>query len=57
MLCMSKTNFSCNGCKDTVPVIHKPESILVHGAREHNLKNICFEIPKRKLVQLTGHSE
>ena len=54
---MSKTNFSCNGCKDTVPVIHKPESILVHGAREHNLKNICFEIPKRKLVQLTGHSE
>ena len=30
--------------------------ILVHGAKEHNLKNICFEIPKGKLVALTGPS-
>lgn len=30
--------------------------IIVHGARENNLKNICFEIPKGKLVALTGLS-
>ncbi len=29
---------------------------LVHGAKEHNLKNICFEIPKGKFVALTGPS-
>ncbi len=30
--------------------------IIVHGARENNLKNICFEIPKGKLIALTGPS-
>ena len=34
----------------------KRESILVHGAKAHNLKNICFEIPKNKLIALTGPS-
>lgn len=53
---MFKTNFVCNFCKDTIPVKRKPDSILVHGAKEHNLKNICFEIPKGKLVALTGPS-
>ncbi len=53
---MSKTNFVCNFCKDAISVIRKPESILVHGAKEHNLKNVCFEIPKGKLVALTGPS-
>jgi excinuclease ABC subunit A len=53
---MVKTNFTCNFCKDTIPVVCKPDSILVHGAKEHNLKNICFEIPKGKLVALTGPS-
>ncbi len=53
---MVKTNFTCNSCKDAIPVIRKPDSILVHGAKEHNLKNICFEIPKGKLVALTGPS-
>ena len=43
--------YKCN-----VPVIRKPDSILVHGAKEHNLKNICFEIPKGKLIALTGPS-
>ncbi|GMU19156.1 MAG: UvrABC system protein A [Candidatus Babeliales bacterium] len=53
---MLNKNFTCNLCEDTISVNRKPESILVHGAKEHNLKNICFEIPKGKLVALTGPS-
>src|SRR5581483_160580 len=34
----------------------EPESILVKGAREHNLKGITLEIPKKKLVVFTGVS-
>ena len=34
----------------------EPEVILVKGAREHNLKNITLEIPKKKLVVFTGPS-
>jgi len=30
--------------------------ISIHGAREHNLKNIDLEIPKNKLVVMTGLS-
>lgn len=32
------------------------EKIVVHGAREHNLKNIRVEIPRDKLVVITGIS-
>lgn len=32
------------------------DSIIIKGAREHNLKNIDLEIPKNKLVVLTGLS-
>lgn len=32
------------------------DKIIVKGAREHNLKNIDLEIPKNKLVVLTGIS-
>jgi len=49
-------NCICKACNDTISVVRKHDSILVHGAKEHNLKNICFEIPKGKLVALTGPS-
>src|SRR6187200_2006685 len=31
-------------------------SIAIHGAREHNLKNISLEIPRDQLVVITGLS-
>ncbi|HEX9575083.1 MAG TPA: excinuclease ABC subunit UvrA [Myxococcales bacterium] len=34
----------------------EPEQILVKGAREHNLKGITLEIPKKRLVVFTGVS-
>src|ERR1700755_1902591 len=34
----------------------EPETILVKGAREHNLKGVTLEIPKKKLVVFTGVS-
>ncbi len=32
------------------------QNIIVKGAKIHNLKNISLEIPKHKLVVLTGVS-
>ena len=32
------------------------DSIVIRGAREHNLKNISLEIPRNKLVVITGLS-
>lgn len=50
-----RKKYTCNNhCK--LPTIHDPTKIVVHGAKEHNLKNICFEIPKGRLVALTGPS-
>ena len=34
----------------------EPESITVKGAREHNLKSVQLEIPKKRLVVFTGVS-
>src|SRR3989338_7287869 len=33
-----------------------PENIVIKGARVHNLKNLTIEIPKNKLVVVTGLS-
>lgn len=46
----------CCPSKCGLPEAHDLTKIVVHGAREHNLKNVCFEIPKGKLVALTGPS-
>ena len=32
------------------------DKIIIKGAREHNLKNISLEIPKNKLIVITGVS-
>ena len=32
------------------------EKIVIHGAREHNLKNIDLELPRNKLIVITGLS-
>ena len=32
------------------------DNIIIKGAKEHNLKNINIEIPKNKLVVITGLS-
>ncbi|MBI5877554.1 MAG: excinuclease ABC subunit UvrA [Chloroflexi bacterium] len=32
------------------------DKIIIHGAREHNLKNVTLEIPRDKLVVFTGLS-
>src|ERR1700736_3322145 len=32
------------------------DSILIRGAREHNLKDVTLEIPREKLVVVTGFS-
>ena len=33
------------------------DKITIHGAREHNLKNIDLEIPRDKLIVFTGLSD
>lgn len=49
-------NFACSSSTCDLPRHGDPTKMIVHGAREHNLKNICFEIPKGKLIALTGPS-
>ncbi|MEO5802337.1 MAG: excinuclease ABC subunit A [Verrucomicrobiota bacterium] len=34
----------------------EPNSICIHGAREHNLKNLSVEIPRNQFVVITGVS-
>ena len=39
-----------------VPIRHGIESIVVKGAREHNLKNIDLTLPRNQLIVITGLS-
>src|SRR5438874_12459970 len=41
---------------DRNPVGAASDAIAIHGAREHNLKNISLEIPRGKFVVVTGVS-
>lgn len=49
-------NTNCHYCTCSLSTSYQHNKIIVHGAYAHNLKNICFEIPKNKLVVLTGLS-
>lgn len=51
---MSKS-FLC-ALKCNIPTTSNPNKTIVHGAKERHLKNICFELPKGKLIALTGPS-
>src|SRR5258707_12823672 len=39
-----------------LPTMSEPDVISIRGAKEHNLKNISLDIPKKKLVVFTGVS-
>ena len=46
-----------NGATSKQPAIRNPPSeIRIHGAREHNLKNLNLAIPREKIVVITGLS-
>ncbi|MGH2591229.1 MAG: hypothetical protein ACRDGW_10600, partial [Actinomycetota bacterium] len=32
------------------------DKLVIHGAREHNLRNITLELPRDKLIVFTGLS-
>lgn len=42
--------------RDIAPAAGSANSICIHGAREHNLKNLSLEIPRDQFVVITGVS-
>ncbi len=53
---MRIAKFVCQSAKCCLPVTPQRGRIIVHGAYANNLKHACFEIPKTRLVALTGLS-
>src|ERR1700746_3956632 len=41
---------------DRHPAIESPDAIVIHGAREHNLKNLSLRLPRNQFVVITGVS-
>src|SRR3954469_25853143 len=41
---------------DRPPISAAEDAIVIHGAREHNLKNLSLVIPRDKFVVITGVS-
>ncbi|MDW7979569.1 MAG: excinuclease ABC subunit UvrA [Verrucomicrobiales bacterium] len=52
----SNSPLPCPRCTDPVLESGADNSIVIHGAREHNLKNISLRIPRDRLVVVTGVS-
>src|SRR5574344_753964 len=42
--------------KQSTPPVHSLNKLIVKGAREHNLKNIDIELPRDKLIVVSGLS-
>ena len=42
--------------RNELPTFNVRDAICVHGAREHNLKNLSLEIPRNRFVVITGVS-
>src|SRR5438132_4533262 len=54
---LEKPHFAAYPARSPLPQeTMEPDSIFVKGAREHNLKGITLDIPKKKLVVFTGVS-
>lgn len=56
MTALSSRASSAASVAATQPARHSHDTLLVHGAREHNLKDISVELPRNSLIVFTGLS-